>query len=203
MIRLLVQDLAAERGGEAVFAGLSFSLSAGEGMTVTGPNGSGKSTLMRVLAGLLPASNGSVRVDGLDGDAGLGSAAHFVNVANAMKPALTVRENLGFWQAFHGQPWLNAQDALERVQLGHVIDIPFAILSTGQKRRVSLARLFLNKRPVWLLDEPTSGLDKASEAVFASLLRNHLADGGLFVAATHIALGVEGLKTLRFSEAVA
>ena len=90
--------------------------------------------------------------------------------------------------------------ALEAVQLAHVADIPFGYLSTGQKRRVAIARLLCIERPVWLVDEPTSGLDKASGQLFAALASSHLASGGILVAATHLPLGIAGLKSLHLGE---
>lgn len=74
--------------------------------------------------------------------------------------------------------------------------LPFGYLSTGQKRRVSIARLLVSHRPLWIVDEPTAGLDKASEARFAELMRGHMRDGGMIVAATHIPLGLEGVSAL-------
>ena len=201
MIMLLVADgLAARRGGERVFEGIGFALAAGEGMLVTGPNGAGKSTLLRVLAGFLRPAAGSARIEGIgDGAADIAAHAHFLSPLNAMKPALTVRENLAFWRGFGDLPWQSVEDALDRIALGHVVDAPFSDLSTGQRRRVAIARLLLNRRPVWLLDEPTSGLDRGAEAAFTALVADHLAEGGIAIAATHLPIGVPGMKTLRFT----
>lgn len=200
MITVSVDSLSVRRGDDAIFDGITFQVASGEGLAVVGPNGSGKSTLLRAMAGLLPWAHGSVSASGLDEDETLRTSAHFITPLNAMKPALTVAENLSFWQAFGGQPWLSTHDALDRFGMAHVHDNPFSDLSTGQKRRVSLARLFLNDRPIWLLDEPTSGLDAKSEAMFADVLAEHIARGGLFVAATHLPLGKAAKKTLRFAE---
>lgn len=202
-MKLLVDDVSVHRGDELIFDGIGFSLSQGQGLAVTGPNGSGKSTLLRVLAGLLPLSGGTIRAEGLDNAAGetLRTSMHFINALNAMKPALSVVENLRFWQTFHGMPWMETHEALAQFGMEHVHDVPFSDLSTGQRRRVNLSRLFLNRRTLWLLDEPTSGLDAASEVVFAGILKTHIDGGGLFIAATHLPLGDAATKTLRFQEA--
>lgn len=196
-MQLVVENLGAERGGEPVFEDIGFELSDQEGLVVTGPNGAGKSTLLRVVAGLLPAMAGraELRGSGLE-HAGLSGACHYLGPLNAMKPALTVGENLAFWQAFLGDAGLSVSDALDRVDLGTIDHLPFAYLSTGQKRRVSIARLLVSRRPVWLLDEPTSGLDHAAQDRFAELLDDHLASGGIFVAATHIDLGLDQVREL-------
>ena len=200
-MRLSATDMRGERGGETVFSGVSFSLDAGQTLVVTGPNGSGKSTLLRVIAGLLPAAGGSVDFDG-DGEfPDLQSALHYLGHQNAMKTALTVEENLRFWQAHFGKPHLEMGEALEMVGLEGTRGLPYGYLSTGQKRRVAIARLLASYRPVWLLDEPTAGLDKASETQFAALMRAHCEDGGMIVAATHLPLGLEGVRELEMGAA--
>jgi heme exporter protein A len=202
MMRLIADNLAGERSGELVFSGITFDRGQGEALVVTGPNGAGKSTLLRVIAGLLPAASGSVRFEGgAEPFPDVRAAIHFLGPMNAMKTALTVEENLSFWQAFNGEKRLNVSEALEAVGLGTIGHLPFGYLSTGQRRRASIARLLVSHRPVWLLDEPTSGLDKASEARFAGLMRNHLNDGGIIIAATHMPLGLDGVKTLEMGVA--
>ena len=191
---LTATDLSGERGAETVFSGIGFELSSGEALTVTGPNGAGKSTLLRVIAGLLPVAAGRIDFEGDADFPDLASAIHYLGHLNAMKTALTVDENLRFWQAFGGEPHLSIADALETVGLAEIGHLPFAYLSTGQKRRAAIAKLLLNYRPIWLLDEPTAGLDKASEAQFTALLAAHLEDGGIVVAATHQHLGVGSME---------
>ena len=199
-MRLAVVDLAGERGGEPIFSGVSFLLVPHGSLVITGPNGAGKSTLLRVLAGLLPVASGNIAwEDGGEDWPTLAGAMHYLGHQNAMKPALTVAENLGFWRAFHGSQRASVGEALDKVGLAGIGHLPFGYLSTGQKRRVSIARLLVSHRPLWLLDEPTSGLDRASEARFAGLMEDHLAGGGMIVAATHLPLGLSGAKTLEMS----
>ncbi|RWL40882.1 MAG: heme ABC exporter ATP-binding protein CcmA [Mesorhizobium sp.] len=197
-MRLIAENLGGERGGEAVFSNIGFALGQGEALIVTGPNGSGKSTLLRIVAGLLPVARGRVLVEG-GGEVfpTVASASHYLGHLNAMKTALSVEENLGFWRAFQGEPALSVEEALETVALGGLGHLPFGYLSTGQRRRVSIAKLLVSRRPIWLLDEPTAGLDKASEERFAGLMRGHLEDGGIVVAATHLPLGLEGARELQ------
>jgi heme exporter protein A len=198
-MRLVAEGLCGERGGTELFSGITFVLEAGEGLAVTGPNGAGKSTLLRVLAGLLQQSSGTVTIVNADSSHAC-DALHFLGPLNAMKEQLTASENLAFWQGFQhshdSTKAMTAAAALDAVRLPHVADIPFGYLSTGQKRRVAIARLLCVHRPVWLVDEPTSGLDKASEQLFADLAKEHLAQGGLLVAATHLPLGLDGMQNL-------
>lgn len=191
-MRLVAENLSGERGGEKVFSGVGFSLGGGEALLVTGPNGSGKSTLLCIVAGLLPAASGAVRFhDDVGGSSEVAAACHYLGHQNAMKPTLSVTENLAFWRDFDGDPRLGTEEALESVGLGGIGHLPFGYLSTGQRRRAAIARLLVSHRPVWLLDEPTSGLDKASETRFAGLMANHCREGGLIVAATHLPLGIQ------------
>ena len=200
-MRLVAEGLAGERGGEAVFSGVDFALSDGDALVVTGPNGAGKSTLLRIIAGLLPAAAGSVRLEeGSEAASDAGTARHYLGHENGMKPALTVAENLEFWRSFNGAPAFGIREALEKVGLETISHLPYGYLSTGQRRRVAIARLLLNRRPLWLLDEPTAGLDRSAEDRFAGLMAGHLQGGGIIVAATHVALGLERATELRMGK---
>ena len=190
-MRLSGRGLKCVRGGREVFAGLSFEASAGEVLAVTGANGSGKTSLLRLIAGLLIPAEGEVAFEGGEAELTLAEQAHYLGHRDALKPALSVMENLSFWQDFLGGEAFDAGDSLEAVGLDHAAQLPAAYLSAGQRRRLSLARLLTVRRPVWLLDEPTAALDAAGQVLFASLMRGHLARGGLIVAATHGPLGIE------------
>jgi heme exporter protein A len=194
-MRLVATGLSGERAGEHVFGPIDFAISAGQALVVTGENGSGKSTLLRVVAGLLPPSAGAVSLEGA-GEETIASSAHYLGHQNAMKTALSVEENLKFWRDFEGEPHLEIDEALEMVGLPDIGHLPFGYLSTGQKRRASIARLLVSYRPVWLLDEPTAGLDARSERQFAGLMAAHLEDGGLIMAATHVPLGIAGAREM-------
>jgi heme exporter protein A len=200
-MRLVAEGVGGERGGETVFSRIDFAVSDGEALVVTGPNGSGKSTLLRIIAGLLPAAEGSIRLEGGGEQAPDPAAAcHYLGHENGMKPALSVAENLDFWQNFNGAPALGIAKALEAVGLETVAQLPYGYLSTGQRRRIAIARLLISHRPLWLLDEPTAGLDRRSEDRFAALMTAHLRQGGMIVAATHVALGLDAVKELRMGE---
>ncbi len=194
-MRLSVEDLACRRSGRRVFAGLSFALGPGEALAVTGRNGAGKSSLLAILAGRLRPDAGRVTVADV-GEASLPECLHAVGHRDGLKAALTAGENLAFAQALLGAPRMAPRPALERLGLGHAHDLAVAYLSAGQRRRVALARLLVCHRPLWLLDEPTAALDAASQGLLAGLMAEHRAAGGLVVAATHQALGLEDARAL-------
>ena len=193
-MRLVAENIACVRGGRQVFADLSFSVGETEALVVTGPNGAGKSSLLRVVAGLVRLTAGRIRVED-GGDAGIGERAHYLGHLDAVKGALTVAENLRFWAEYLGDG--KVAGALEAVDLHRLADLPSSYLSAGQKRRLSIARLVAVKRPIWLLDEPTSVLDAAAQTILAELMRSHLRDGGLIVAASHSPIGLENARELR------
>ncbi len=191
-MRLSGNGLTCLRGGRQVFAGLDFSVGAGEALAVTGRNGSGKSSLLRLIAGLLTLEAGQIALDGGAADLGVAEQAHFLGHRDALKPSLSVTENLVFWRDFlegDANP-LSVAACLEATGIGPLADLPASYLSAGQRRRLSLARLLAVKRPVWLLDEPTAALDTAGQAVLVALMRDHLAGGGIVMAATHEPLGL-------------
>lgn len=198
-LKLVVSDLTLARGERRVLAGLGFSVASGEALIVTGPNGAGKSTLLRALAGLLEPVGGRVTMEGAEG--GPATYAHYLGHAEALKPALTARENLSFWAAMLGANGATPEAALRQFTLAHVAELPVGWLSAGQRRRVALARLLMAPRPVWLLDEPATALDAAAQANFAALMGAHLKSGGMIVAATHAPLGLAGARELQLGGA--
>ena len=190
-MRLSGRGVRCVRGGREVFSGLDFAVSSGEAMAVTGPNGSGKTSLLRLIAGLLTVAGGSIDLEGGEAEMTLPEQAHYLGHRDALKPALSVLENLSFWRDFLGGEPFDADKSLAAVGLDHATHLPAAYLSAGQRRRLSVARLLTVRRPVWLLDEPTSALDAAGQSLFAGLMQEHLACGGLIIAAIHAPLGVQ------------
>jgi heme exporter protein A len=199
-MRLTVSELNCVRGGRQVFSNLCFAVSAGEALAITGPNGAGKSSLLRVVAGLVPPAGGLLVLEGADPELGIGEQAHYLGHQDALKPALTVAENLAFWTGFLGGDAGSTGAALAVVGLDRLDSVPASYLSAGQRRRLSIARLLAVKRPLWLLDEPTTALDAAAQVLLADLMREHLAGGGLILAATHGSLGLDAAAELRLGE---
>ncbi len=185
-----------------MFEDLSFSLEGGCALVVTGANGIGKSSLLRTLAGLVPLAHGSIRLEGGVPDTPPEEHIHYFGHQDAVKPALSALENLRFWQSFSAAAHVSGfsdgpvkpLEALDILGIGHTAQLPAAFLSAGQKRRLSLCRLLVTPRPIWLMDEPTAALDRVSETQLLNLMNTHLAAGGLIVTATHADLALE--KTL-------
>jgi heme exporter protein A len=190
-MRLSGRGVRCVRGGREVFSGLDFAAVSGEVLAVIGPNGSGKTSLLRLIAGLLAPADGAIGLEGGEAELTLPEQAHYLGHRDALKPALSVMENLSFWRDFLGGDAGDAGRSLGQVGLDHAAHLPAAFLSAGQRRRLSIARLLSVRRPVWLLDEPTSALDVSGQEMFAGLMRDHLAGGGMIIAATHAPLGIE------------
>jgi heme exporter protein A len=199
-MRLSGRGVRCVRGGREVFSGLDFEASSGEALAVVGPNGSGKTSLLRLIAGVLAPAGGSIALEGGEDELTLAELSHYLGHRDPLKPALSVSENLRFWRDFLGGVTSDPAESLAVVELDHAARLPAAYLSAGQRRRLSIARLLTVQRPVWLLDEPTNALDTAGQKLFATLMGDHLARGGLIIAATHAPLGVP-TRTLRVGDA--
>ena len=200
LMRLSAVDLACHRGGRDVFAGVSFAVGSGEALAVTGRNGAGKSSLLRTIVGLVRVAHGRLALEGGDPELSIAEQAHYLGHLDALKPSLSVAENLAFWAGFLGGEAVNIPQTLEAVGLETLAELPAAYLSAGQRRRLSIARLLAVKRPIWLLDEPTSTLDATAQDRLASFMRAHLGAGGIILAATHGPIGLDGMQELRLGE---
>jgi len=198
-MRLEASGLACVRGGREIFTGLGFSVGTGEALLVTGRNGSGKSSLLRMVAGLVRVAGGRLALVDADPDQNIPEQAHYLGHQDALKPSLTVAENLTFWTRYlgGGRPITNT---LAAVGLAALANLPAAYLSAGQRRRLSIARLLAAKRPLWLLDEPTSALDREAQDTLTGLMRQHLSGGGIIVAAAHGPIGLDHAKELRLGD---
>ncbi len=199
-MQLSAFDLACRRGGRDVFAGVSFSIASGGALAIRGRNGAGKSSLLRMVIGLVRVAGGRLALAGGDPELSIGEQAHYLGHQDAVKPSLSVRENLQFWAGFLGAGAADIVGPLAAVGLDALADLPAAYLSAGQRRRLSIARLLAVKRPIWLLDEPTSTLDAAAQQNLTEFMRAHLAAEGIILAATHGALGLDAAQELRLGE---
>jgi len=159
------------RGGRVLFSHLDLELGPGEALQVAGPNGAGKSSLIRIAAGLLRPERGSV-------------AAAPLALADdnlALDPELPLRRALRFWGGSTG-------DGLHALGLATLRDVPVRLLSSGQRKRATLARVMTSGAPLWLLDEPLNGLDSDGADLLAGLLVEHRKAGGAILAASHVEL---------------
>ena len=192
---LVVQDLACRRGGRLLFTDVDFAVAQGQALWLRGVNGCGKSSLLRLLAGLVLPQAG--RIEAAVRPAYLGHDA-------ALKPTRTIRQELGFWRDLSGPVALSLEQAADRAGLTSLLDAPCRLLSSGQRRRAALARLYQQAAPLWLMDEPAVGLDSASRAALVAAMSAHMADGGAIVFTSHEALDVPAgvLELDRFVPAV-
>jgi heme exporter protein A len=197
---LIVESLEAEtlictRGGRTVFRGVRFRAATGELLSVEGANGAGKTSLLRLIAGFLAPAAGTIRLRTNNADIEdaeeRGKFVGFLGHQDAVKAQMTAAEALTFFADLYCAKG-SVADALAEVGLARLADLPGHYLSAGQKKRLSLARLKLCARPLWLLDEPFAGLDAAGKTFAAGLIAAHCARGGIAIAATHEPLGLPG-----------
>ena len=183
-------NLQCTRGDRQLFSGLNFQLKPKQLLFLEGKNGSGKTTLIRTLCGLFVADEGEILWQNQPIQEHLESyrkALFYLGHLNAIKGDLTALENLRFNHAMSGQSSNNDDllDALERIGLYGYEDFPTRQLSQGQKRRVALARLLLNKSPLWILDEPFVALDIAAVELLQNIISSHVESGGMAILTTH------------------
>jgi heme exporter protein A len=191
-LSLAADSLTCIRGERVLFRSLSFSVEAGNALSLEGPNGAGKTSLLRMTAGFIAPVAGTIRLrsggeDIADAEQ-RGKYIGWLGHLDGIKPQLTVGEQLAFTTRLYGGEV--TKDAVERFGLARLLDLPGQYLSAGQKRRLALARLTLMGRPVWLLDEPLAALDIAGKALVARTVTAHCEQGGIVVAATHEPLGI-------------
>ena len=169
---LRFESVTCRRGGRLLFEDLNLQLGPGEALHLTGPNGSGKSSLIRLAAGLLRAERGRIeRSDIALADEHL-----------ALDREQPLRRALGFWSG-------DVDQAMDALDLTRLADVPVRLLSTGQAKRATLARVAASGAPLWLLDEPLNGLDADGVERLDALIAGHLQGGGAVLAASHGPLG--------------
>jgi len=181
------------RGGRVLFEDLSFAVAPGGALVVTGPNGVGKSSLIRVAAGLLKPASGNVE----------GPACALMAEASALDSDRRLVDALHFWAALDDadDPHGRVARAIDATQLSAIAEVPVRLLSTGQRRRASLARVVASGAPAWLLDEPANGLDDVSVRTLETLIAGHRGAGGIVLIATHLPIDVPGAQSIVLGEA--
>jgi heme exporter protein A len=165
---LRFEGVALRRGGRLLFEGLDLALGPGEALQVAGPNGSGKSSLLRLAACLLRAERGRVER----------SPLALADDGVALDRELPLKHALRFWGA-------RPEEAMNALGLSELAAVPVRLLSSGQLKRATLARVAASGAPLWLLDEPLNGLDADGARRLAALVEQHRARGGVLLAASH------------------
>lgn len=194
---LRARNLRFTRNEMPVFGPLDFDVDAGEALLVQGDNGAGKTTLLRVLAGLLAADAGAISIQGrLTSPASRAATLAYLGHLPALKADLSALENLEFLCGLHGRrPTQTLEGAMAVVGLSGFEDSPARQLSAGQKKRLSLARLWLSPAPLWLLDEPYANLDLAGIELVNRMVQAHLREGGAALVTTHGAYAAPPVRT--------
>jgi heme exporter protein A len=192
---LTLNAIALKKGFNLLIHNLSFELKSGEAISLTGRNGVGKTTLLRTIAGFSAPHRGTVAfnigADPVDRVEFHSRHIHFLGHLEGLNLVRTVADELRFQSDFLGGNDAAQKAAIARLNLKPLLDLETRYLSAGQKRRLSLARLLMIRRTLWLLDEPMAPLDTAHRALLAEIMAEHLESGGMIIAAVHDALPFE------------
>ncbi len=187
LVKMKLDRIGCIRGGRVLFDDVSLDLLPGDAVTITGPNGVGKSSLIRIMAGLLAPTAGHMECEG---------RVALASDAVALDQNATLKNALLYWARFDGYGLNDVDDAISAMGMGHLADIPCRILSTGQKKRATLARVLASRADIWLLDEPGNGLDTNAQKCLEIAIADHRAIGGIVVVATHQAIDMADAQTL-------
>jgi heme exporter protein A len=171
---LKFSNVTLKRGGRLLFEGLDLELGPGEALQAAGPNGSGKSSLIRLAAGLLHAEWGS----------GERSTHTLADESQAHDRELPLRRAMLLWARLGGTAD-RLDPAMALLGLAALADVPVRLLSSGQAKRATLARVAASGAPLWLLDEPLNGLDADGADCLARMIDRHRSGGGAVLAASH------------------
>ncbi|WP_426010647.1 heme ABC exporter ATP-binding protein CcmA [Caulobacter sp. DWR2-3-1b2] len=195
MLRTIrIKDLGLVRGERRLFSGLNLEIQAGQAVALTGRNGAGKTSLLRAVAGLLRSAEGTILFEGeageLEAEAARAEGLHMVGHHDGLKSTRSAWEELLFQTLWTGGSEASARAAASKLDLDRLLDLEVRRLSAGQRRRVALARLLASPRSLWLLDEPMAPLDAGHREGFGAVMAQHLAGGGMILAAVHDPLPV-------------
>lgn len=182
-----LENVSIVRGNRLVLKAMVLDAKGGDLIWVRGANGSGKSTLLRSIAGLLDIASGQAEVQG---------RVALCDENLALEPNMTVGEALKFWTEMDGGTSADCDAAILEMDLRFLCDVPVRYLSTGQRKRASLARVLTSNAAIWLLDEPYNGLDSASSAHLDRAILRHMAAGGLTLLAAHQAPSITITQSL-------
>lgn len=193
-VHVALDGLVCVRGDRLLFGPITMAAHAGDAVTLTGPNGVGKSSLLRIIAGLLTPAGGCCTATG-------GFAISDDRLA--LDEAEPLSRALGFWAGLDGAADRAVPEALDALGIGHLAQVPVRMLSTGQCKRASIARVMVSGAPIWLLDEPVNGLDANAMDRLGSVVARHRGAGGIVIAASHVALPWPATHTITLERAAA
>lgn len=200
---LEVKNLACWRNDQVLFTNLNLSLSPENVLFLQGENGSGKTSLLRILCGFRLADEGEIT---WDNESISSNPEYFQNISyvghkNGIKDELTVEENLNLMRSMATASDIKTENVLKQIGLFKQADVLTRQLSAGQKRKLALARLMMTNNSFWVLDEPFTSLDKASVVLFESLIKKHIARGGMLILTSHHDIDLSGLSVNYFNMA--
>jgi|TARA_B110000263_G_scaffold38193_1_gene29795 heme exporter protein A len=195
MDQLIVEKLSCSRGAKSIFSNLSFKLNKGDSALIKGANASGKTSLLRIIAGYLDPTSGSSTYKKNDSVQDI----QYIGQKHALKNNLSIQKNISLWELLYSKK-VNHHNLLSSIGLDHLIDRDIDSLSDGQKRRLSLLRLFMSQASLWLLDESFVHLDEVWSKALGQFIFNHTSNGGSVIITSNIGLELKTDLTINLSD---
>ena len=177
------------KNNNLIFSDVSISYNDGDIGIIMGPNGCGKTTLIRSICGIQGLDEGQVLLDKIDikhHDNNYMDKIIYIGHKNSLNNDFSVYENLEYLSAFDSSSKINKiNEAMKYFDIYKYRNYMVSEISEGNKKKVSLARLLISQKKVWILDEPLSYLDDTAVNIFTNLVLNHQKKGGITIASTH------------------
>ncbi len=193
-IRIEINDVSVSRGNQLLFKNLTSTITNHDVVIVRGDNGIGKTSLLEAISGLLTYSSGKIKFLISEKRTSFENLIAYQPSSSYCKTLLTINEELTFWANIHNNSSL-VDDILKFVNLQGVFNLQTQSLSTGQRKRLEIAKVIITQKPIWIFDEPYAGMDDNGVELIDTVLKEHISRGGIVILASHKHTKIEKIQT--------
>ena len=193
-IRIEINGVSVSRGNQLLFKNLTSTITNHDVVIVRGDNGIGKTSLLEAISGLLTYSSGKIKFLISEKRTSFKNLIAYQPSSSYCKTLLTINEELTFWANIHNNSSL-VDDVLKFVNLQGVFNLQTQNLSTGQRKRLEIAKVIITQKPIWIFDEPYAGMDDNGVELIDTVLKEHISRGGIVILASHKHTKIEKIQT--------
>jgi heme exporter protein A len=193
-IKIDINGLSVSRGNQLLFENLSSTITNHDIVLVRGDNGIGKTSLLEAISGLLAYSSGDIKIYISKHRTSFKNLIAYQPSSSYCKTLLTTKEELNFWANIYNNSSV-VDDVLKFVKLQSAFNLQTQNLSTGQRKRLEIAKVIVTQKPVWIFDEPYAGMDDNGVELIDTVLKDHVSRGGIAILASHKHTKIEKIQT--------